>query len=347
MSNFAQTLLAWYKEHQRQLPWRKTSDPYLIWVSEIILQQTRIAQGYDYYERFVSRFPTIQSLAQASEDEVLKVWQGLGYYSRARNIQFAAQQIMSNYGGQFPDTFENIRTLKGVGDYTAAAISSFAFKLPYAVVDGNVYRVLSRHFGVNFPIDNAQGKKYFAQLAQELLPTHHSADYNQAIMDFGALQCTPTSPQCPVCPLVNSCLAWEEKRVEMYPVKTHRTKVQECHFTYLFICTPSGMWLHRREGKDIWQGLYEPFLVESEHTLTLHKLRARLSDLPLPVDGVWKELKRGVKHILSHRLIKANFFQFTSPIEIPPMKGFKLVPYTDLTDYAMPQLIVKQIELIR
>ncbi len=344
---FAQTILAWYGTHQRQLPWRNTSNPYLIWVSEIILQQTRIDQGYPYYLRFVEQFPTIQALAEASEDEVLRTWQGLGYYSRARNMQAAAQYVMSHYNGEFPHTYEAIRSLKGVGDYTAAAISSFAFNLPHAVVDGNVYRVLSRYFAIDFPIDKAQGKKHFAQLAHKLLPEGHVAIYNQAIMDFGAMQCVPTSPQCDHCPLNDSCRAWGEKRVSDFPVKTHVTKVQQCHFTYLFVCTPSGLWLHRREGEDIWKGLYEPLLIESERPLTLSRLRAHPLCYSLPHNGAWKELLLGVKHVLSHRIIKANFYQYKAPSELTPPQEFRLVPYDKLDLYALPQLVAKQLELVR
>ena len=216
---FAALLLAWYNENRRDLPWRGVGDPYKIWVSEIILQQTRVSQGHDYFLRFMERFPRVEDLAAASEDEVLKCWQGLGYYSRARNMHAAARQVVE--GGGFPQTYEGIRRLKGVGDYTAAAIASFAFGLRHAVVDGNVYRVLARYFGVDSPIDTGQGKKYFARLAEELLPEDkYVADYNQAVMDFGAMQCVPKGPKCGQCPLCESCLAFRDGKVQDLPVKS-------------------------------------------------------------------------------------------------------------------------------
>ena len=202
---FSRALLDWYAEHGRELPWRETADPYRIWISEIILQQTRVAQGYDYYLRFVERFPTVETLAAATEDEVLHRWEGLGYYSRARNLHAAAQQIVAL--GAFPRDYAGVRALKGVGDYTAAAICSFSYGLPTAVVDGNVYRVLARYFAIDTPIDVAAGKKEFAQLAASLLVPERAADYNQAIMDFGSVPCTPRAPRCLVCPLVESCAA--------------------------------------------------------------------------------------------------------------------------------------------
>ena len=229
MNAFSRILLDWYAEHKRELPWRETKDPYRIWISEIILQQTRVAQGYEYFQRFVERFPDLVALAEADEDEVMKYWQGLGYYSRARNLHAAARSM----NGVFPRTYEGVRALKGVGDYTAAAICSIAYDMPYAVVDGNVYRVLSRYFGVETPIDSTQGKKLFASLAQEMLDEKHAALYNQAIMDFGAIQCTPQSPSCMFCPLADSCSALATGKVNLLPVKQHKTKTTDRYFTYI------------------------------------------------------------------------------------------------------------------
>ena len=206
MNIFSEKLIAWYAENKRELPWRNTTDPYIIWISEIILQQTRVAQGYDYFLRFIHRFPDVRALAEAPEDEVMKCWQGLGYYSRARNLHAAAKSM----NGIFPVTYEGVRALKGVGDYTAAAICSSAYGMPYAVVDGNVYRVLSRYFGIDTPVDSAEGKKLFAALADEMMDKSQPAVYNQAIMDFGAIQCTPQSPNCLFCPLADSCSALKE-----------------------------------------------------------------------------------------------------------------------------------------
>ena len=226
MNEFAEKIVAWYAGNKRELPWRDTEDPYVIWISEIILQQTRVAQGYDYFQRFIRRFPDVRALAEADEDEVMRYWQGLGYYSRARNLHEAAKGM----NGVFPTAYEGVRALKGVGEYTAAAICSFAYGMPYAVVDGNVYRLLSRYFGIDTPIDSAEGKKLFAALAEEMLDKSRPAIYNQAVMDFGAMQCTPRSPGCLSCPLAEGCSAWREGRVEQLPVKRHKTKTSDRYF---------------------------------------------------------------------------------------------------------------------
>ena len=228
---FATTLLQWFRENGRALPWRETRDPYAIWLSEIILQQTRIDQGLPYWERFMRHWPTVNALAAASEDEVLREWQGLGYYSRARNLHAAAKQV-SALGG-FPADIKGLLSLKGIGDYTAAAIGSFAFGLPAAVVDGNVYRVLARHYGISTPINTTEGKKEFQALAQELLPSDQAADFNQALMDFGAIQCTPTKPLCLQCPLQETCVAFRGGRTAELPVKQKTLKVKERHLIYI------------------------------------------------------------------------------------------------------------------
>ena len=257
---FALTLLEWFRENGRELPWRQTSDPYAIWLSEIILQQTQVKQGWDYWERFMRRWPTVEALAEASEDEVLREWQGLGYYSRARNLHTAAKQIVAL--GHFPHTLEEIRQLKGVGDYTAAAIGSIAFGLPAAVVDGNVYRVLARHFGIDTPINTTEGKKAFQTLAQSLLPEGEASHYNQAVMDFGAIQCTPQAPKCEICPLMESCVALREGRVGELPVKRKTLKIRERHLIYIYVRCQGEVAIHRRGPGDIWQGLWEPWLVD-------------------------------------------------------------------------------------
>lgn len=232
ISHFSSVLLEWYGIHGRDLPWRRTRDAYRIWLSEIILQQTRVDQGRDYWERFVRRWPTVELLAAATEDEVLREWQGLGYYSRARNLHAAAQQVVA--AGGFPDTVEGLMRLRGVGAYTAAAVASFAYDLPAAVVDGNVYRVLSRYFGIEVPIDSTEGRRLFAAMAQELIPADRAADYNAAVMDFGATQCTPASPDCAMCPLAETCAARAAGRVADLPVKQGRTRVQERHLVYIY-----------------------------------------------------------------------------------------------------------------
>ena len=337
---FTETILHWYAAHRRELPWRNISDPYRIWVSEIILQQTRVAQGYDYYLRFVNAFPTVEALALASEDEVLRLWQGLGYYSRARNLHAAARQVVAQ--GHFPTDYAGVRALKGVGDYTAAAICSFAYGLPLAVVDGNVYRVLSRYFGVDEPIDTGKGKKQFAALAQSLLPAHNVADYNQGLMDFGALQCVPASPDCAACPLADSCRANELKCVADWPVKSHRTKVAERYYIYIGVSTSEGIWLHRRGAGDIWQGLYEWPLLEFDHAATWQEVQSHPFILNhLPEGGTWKQLARQCKNVLTHRVIWADCYwvTYSHPLPLPP--GFIVVQPEELERYAMPRLLLR------
>ena len=328
--DFSLRLLAWYGEHARQLPWRQTRDPYRIWVSEIILQQTRVAQGYDYFLRFVNRFPTVEALAAASEDEVLHEWQGLGYYSRARNLRAAALQVVEL--GHFPQTYEEIRRLKGVGDYTAAAIASLAFGLPHAVVDGNVYRVLSRHFGIDAPIDSTQGKRLFAALAQEMLVEERPADYNQAIMDFGAIQCTPQSPRCADCPLAETCQALAEGRVAQLPVKQRATAVRPRFFTYVYVRCEGTTLLQRRGEGDIWQGLYQPPMWESEAALSLDEVRQRLGE-----EGHLTLLRRDVRHQLSHQLLHADFYLWETARR-PALEG-QWMAEGEVSHYAVPRLV--------
>lgn len=242
MNRIAEILLDWYAREGRDLPWRRTRDPYRIWLSEVILQQTRVAQGMEYYLRFTERFPDVASLAAAPEDEVLKLWQGLGYYSRARNLRAAAREVVERFGGVFPRSLDDVRSLRGVGDYTAAAICSAAYDAPCAVVDGNVYRVLSRLFDLAEPIDTTAGKRAFACLAQSQLDAAHPGRYNQAIMDFGAIQCTPASPRCEACPLSESCLALAAGTVADRPVKRGKTRVRDRWFNYLHVASGDGPW---------------------------------------------------------------------------------------------------------
>ena len=323
--DFATTIIQWFRENGRALPWRETRDPYAIWLSEIILQQTRIEQGRPYWERFMHRWPTVEALAEASEDEVLRLWQGLGYYSRARNLHAAAKQVVAR--GGFPTTLEGLRSLKGVGDYTAAAIGSFAFGLPAAVVDGNVYRVLARHYGIATPINTTEGKKEFALLAQSLLPSDHSSFliphsslYNQALMDFGATHCTPSSPGCPSCPLQETCVAFREGRVNELPVKQRTLKIKERHLTYIYIRYRGETALHRRPAGDIWQGLYEPLLTERV-----------LCGAVL--------LRQNVRHVLTHRVLYADFWLW-EPAERPVLPpNYFWIPEQDIDQYAVPRLI--------
>jgi A/G-specific adenine glycosylase len=326
MDPFSQTILAWYAEYGRDLPWRRTRNPYAVWLSEIILQQTRIAQGTAYWERFMQRFPTVQDLADASENEVLRLWEGLGYYSRARNLHAAAKQIVAM--GAFPDTLEGIRSLKGVGDYTAAAIGSICFDLPAAVVDGNVYRVLARHFGLATPVGTTEAKKEFTNLAQRLLPEDRAGAFNQGMMDFGALQCTPQRPDCLSCPLQPTCNAFRTGRVELLPVKKPATAVQERRFNYIYVRFQGQTAIRRRGPGDIWQGLYEPLVDTVMPGLTGHLL------------------KSGVKHQLTHRLLIADFYLW-EPAEKPELpEGYFWVKETELDQYAKPRLFVLLLEAL-
>lgn len=308
---YSQILQNWYHIYKRDLPWRDVSDPYLIWISEIILQQTRVAQGMDYYLRFVLRFPDVLSLAEAEEQEVLKYWQGLGYYSRARNLHKAARQIAENYGGKFPHDHAEILKLSGIGTYTAAAIASFAFNQPYVVVDGNVYRVLSRVFGIDSPIDSPRGQKEFAALAAELLDAENAGTHNQAIMEFGALQCVPVNPECGICPLKDSCEALKTTSVEKLPVKERKTKIKSRYFNYLFIKHENQTFLQKRESQDIWKNLYEFPLIESEKLFTIEELIEQDEFKSLFPDTSTLKISstyHDFKHILTHRHIFARFF---------------------------------------
>lgn len=383
---FANTIISWFRENGRALPWRETRDPYAIWLSEIILQQTRIAQGWEYWERFMAQYPTVQDLAAAHEDEVLKLWQGLGYYSRARNLHTAAKQIVAL--GHFPDTLEGIKQLKGVGDYTAAAIGSFAFDIPAAVVDGNVYRVLARYFGIDTPINSTQGKKEFAALAQSLLPSSKASDslssfspasdfqsslslvaaYNQAMMDFGAIQCTPQSPKCLLCPLAETCEAMRTNRVAELPVKQKTMKVKTRHLSYIYIRCNGMTAIHRRGEGDIWQGLWEPFnasdiaeacaspssaqasLSSTKFSTSLTKLssfkKELAADLHLSNVDALQLLAQDVKHVLTHRILLADFYLLETDAHPQLPDDYIWIKEEEIEDYGIPRLIELLLEKI-
>lgn len=260
---FAKTLMAWYQPGRRLMPWKSEKDPYLIWLSEVILQQTRVEQGMPYYLRFKNKYPSIEALAKAPEDQVMKLWQGLGYYSRAKNLHRTAKFIAEELQGVFPDSYSEILSLKGVGTYTAAAVASFAFGLPHAVVDGNVYRVLARIFGIDDPMDSSGGKRRFAVLANELLDKNNPAAYNQTILDFGAIQCSPKSPDCTNCPFNDRCFAYQNDKVYSLPVKSKKLIRKTRYFNYLVLNAGDKVVIRKRKAKDIWQHLYEFPLVES------------------------------------------------------------------------------------
>ena len=328
--SFTAALLRWFAQYGRELPWRGIDDPYGIWVSEVILQQTRIDQGRDYWLRFMERFPTVEALAAASEDEVLRLWQGLGYYSRARNMHAAARQIVE--AGGFPRTIQGLRALKGVGDYTAAAVGSMAFNLPAAAVDGNVYRVLARHYGIDVPINTTRGKHTFESLATELLPPDQASAFNQAMMDFGATWCTPRSPRCIDCPVADTCDALHTGRINQLPVKERKLKVKKRHFAYIYIRYKGKTALRRRPAGDIWQGLWEPLFVED----------APLPDLGCPLTL----LASGVKHVLTHRVLLADFY-LAEPQALPALpEGYIWVEEPALPDYALPRLVERMLDLL-
>ena len=343
--SFTSTIIQWFRENGRELPWRETRDPYAIWLSEIILQQTRIEQGRPYWERFMQRWPRVEDLAAASEDEVLREWQGLGYYSRARNLHAAAKQVVAM--GGFPTTIEGLRTLKGVGDYTAAAIGSFAFGLPAAVVDGNVFRVLSRHFGISTPINTTEGKKEFALLAQELLLPALNREgqgaglYNQGLMDFGATLCTPQSPQCQQCPLQETCVALHEGRITTLPVKERKLTVKERHLTYIYIKCNGYTAIHRRPAGDIWQGLYEPLCTEmtTQPPTPITQHPTPITQHPTPITQHPTPLKMHVKHVLTHRILYADFWlwEVSERPTLPP--DYFWIKEEDIDNYGVPRLI--------
>lgn len=345
MHPFSKTILDWYACYGRDLPWRRTQDPYAVWLSEIILQQTRIVQGMEYWKRFLTRFPTVQDLAAASEDEVMRLWEGLGYYSRARNLHAAAKQIVDL--GAFPTTLEGISSLKGVGDYTAAAIGSICFGLPAAVVDGNVYRVLARYFGLETPVGTTAAKKEFTALAQRLLPPQEASAFNQGMMDFGALQCTPQKPDCLTCPLQSSCHAYRTGRQALLPVKKAATKVQERHLIYVYVRFNGETAIRKRPAGDIWQGLYEPLLV----TEVPSPSSSEKWFFAKPCEKYFSEdtprlLKKGVKHQLTHRTILADFYLW-EPAERPQLpEGHIWIQETELDRYGKPRLFEKLLEMV-
>ncbi|MEQ8909018.1 MAG: A/G-specific adenine glycosylase [Vicingaceae bacterium] len=335
-------LINWYKENKRNLPWRKTTDPYLIWLSEIILQQTRVAQGMAYYQKFSQHYPTVFDLANATEDEVMKDWQGLGYYSRARNLHAAAKSIVNDHGGSFPKEYQAIRALKGVGHYTAAAVASFAFDLPYPVLDGNVYRFLSRLYGIDIPINTPAAQKEFLELAEKLMPNQQAAEFNQAIMEFGALQCVPKNPKCSNCPFQSRCFAYSENKVDFFPVKKKAAKQKHRYFNYFVLQAESEVLITQRTQKDIWHKLYEFPLIESKKKQNFESLLS-LSDIHDKLKGqnfVLESQSEDYKHILSHQIIHARFYQLK--VEDLNSLGFtecEIVNLSEFEKYPIPKLL--------
>lgn len=337
---FQEAIISWYSIHKRFLPWRHNPEPYKVWLSEIILQQTRVDQGLPYYEKFIRAYPDLLSFANAPEEDILKLWQGLGYYSRARNMLVAANQVITEHGGEFPLTAIALKKLKGIGDYTGAAISSACFNEPVAVVDGNVYRVLSRFFGIALPINESAGKKLFAEIAQQLLPGARAGIYNQAIMDFGALQCKP-QPVCPECTLKLRCIAYADNLVKTLPVKSGKTKVRNRYFNYLVILVSDKVFIQKRGEGDIWQGLFDFPLIETAAESDIDELLGgqRLVSLLAGNDFQLKSEVKLFKHILSHQVIYARFWEFTINEPAAVLRDeFIQVEWQDLENYAMSRL---------
>lgn len=308
---FTNAILEWYAANQRQLPWREGNDPYRVWLSEIILQQTRVAQGTPYFEKFVEKYPSVEDLAAASEDEVLRLWQGLGYYSRARNLHKCAKTIVEEYSGKFPGNYEQLLTLPGVGPYTAAAIASIGFGEPIPVVDGNVYRVLARAF--NLEIDIAQGAAFkdFFELAGKLIDRNHPGQFNQGLMELGALVCTPANPACDECCISDICLAKKLQKQDTLPIKTKKTKKRNRYFTYLVLQMGNKIALRQRAEKDIWQGLHEFYLIETDTQVGFEELQDKLLADLAEADLSISEQSEPVKHVLSHQNLYTTFVKIT------------------------------------
>lgn len=340
--DFSSILFNWYLTNARDLPWRNTTNPYHIWVSEVILQQTRVVQGISYYYRFIERFPTIQSLAQADIDDIMKVWQGLGYYTRARNLKAGANEVMEQYNGNLPKTYKELLRIKGLGAYSAAAVASFAFDEAVPAVDGNVYRILSRIFGIFTPIDTTTGKKEFFALANELIPKNEPGRFNQALIDFGALQCTPKSPQCADCPFADYCYAYKNNLIAALPVKGKKKPPIDRYFYYFMIKHKEYTFIKRREEKDIWHSLYEFPMVETDAKLGHDQLIERMASLNFLSGSTVKVLNisQPVRHLLSHRTIWATFIilEIDSPNYILT-KEYVRVSIGGVNDYSLPRLI--------
>ena len=305
---FSNKLIYWYLENKRSLPWRKTKNPYFIWLSEIMLQQTRVAQGLSYYEAFTKEYPTVFDLARAKESEVLKLWQGLGYYSRARNLHATAKIVANEFDGLFPNSYIELKKLKGIGDYTASAIASICYNKPDAVVDGNVYRVLARYFGIDTPINSSAGIKQFKELAQELIDISQPGTFNQAIMDFGALHCKPQNPLCDRCPFSSSCVALEKQQQKELPVKLKKAKITKRYFNYL-VCVTSDQRIavQQREGKGIWKGLYEFPLIESTKAINEEELLTN-EEFLFEKENVSLFNEKQLVHKLSHQHLYTKFW---------------------------------------
>lgn len=342
---FSESVVQWYRENKRDLPWRKSKDPYVIWLSEIILQQTRIEQGLPYFQRFLEAYPTVVDFAAAQESDILHLWQGLGYYSRGRNMHKTAKQVIEEYAGHFPSSYEGLLKLKGIGPYTAAAIASIAFDEPVAVVDGNVYRLLSRYFGIDTPIDSTIGKKQFAQLANDVLDKKHPADFNQGMMEFGALQCKPARPNCRICPLQTSCKALARQQIDQLPVKAKKTAQRDRYFHYLVCLTDTHTLIQQRSGKDIWHNLYQFPLLETTALSDFPGIAAQEEFQKYIAESSYtlQEISADWKHVLSHQKLHASFYVLRFK-ELPNPPESIQIPHSAIRNYAFPRLLLNFIE---
>jgi len=339
--NFSRTLNQWYRSNKRDLPWRNTTDPYKVWLSVIILQQTRVDQGMSYYLKFIEHYPTVEGLARASEDQVLKLWQGLGYYSRARNLHSTAKTIAHDYNGIFPNNYKGLLKLKGVGPYTAAAIASFCFGENQAVVDGNVYRVLARIHGEFSPIDTPAGKRRFQQLADEALDPLYPGEHNQAMMEFGATHCTPKSPKCESCPFNKVCIAYRTDQVSLLPQKSKKQKVKDVFFNYLVFAESDHLWLRKRNENGIWKNLHDFPLIESDSRKESDWLARESTEKYGSVKRVQEPIpvEKEYTHVLSHRKIHARFYLVNAGPENNAEENLIRVHKSKIGDFAIPRLI--------
>jgi len=340
--DFKLVIIKWYNQNKRDLPWRNTDNPYHIWVSEIILQQTRVAQGLDYYYRFINTFPTIKDLADADLDKVMKVWQGLGYYSRARNMHSAAKQIMSDYNGKLPTTYAELLKIKGLGPYSAGAVASFAFKEAVPAIDGNVYRVLSRIYGVFASTETSGGKKEFFDLTMELIDEKQPNTFNQALLDFGALQCVPRSPNCGICPFDTICYAYRNNLINQLPVKGKKIATRDRFLNYIVIRCKGSTFIQRREGGDIWNSLYQFPLIETSKSIDIEQLI---------LEPAWKEIfgkvevrvlyaSNPIKHPLSHQTLYTKFVIVEIEKATYYLKSnYNKIPIPDIQEYSVPRVI--------
>lgn len=346
-NDFQKNLLAWNStKNKRKMPWKGETDPYKIWLSEIILQQTRVEQGWAYYERFTKNFPTINHLAKAPEQKVFKLWEGLGYYNRCRNLIETAKKITKEYNGKFPSSYDEIRNLKGIGPYTAAAISSFAFNLPYAVVDGNVERILSRYFGITIPVDTAEGKKRYSELAASLLDKKNPGTYNQAIMDFGAVICKPKNPLCNECVQSKKCFAFSHGKINELPVKKKANEKKERWFYYFIVEVKNKIYLRQRKDKDIWQNLYEFVLLETGSQIDEEQIlnSSFIKQLSAKRKISIKNISPVYKQQLSHQNIYGRFIQVSSGRPLPSVKDYFLVDKKDIKKYPLPKFITHHLQ---